>query len=248
MSPSRELDAHVGTLGRLLRQLSPRTADFVAHTYNELAHRRYRGASMSSVFDDIYQKNHWRSAESVSGPGSSLEQTARLREWLPKLLSSLGARSLLDVPCGDFGWMSTLDLKLDEYIGGDIVAPLVEQNRARYGTDGRRFLQLDVTASQLPRVDVVLCRDCLVHLDFDAGLAALRNIARSGSRWLLTTTFVRHGNRNITTGNWRPINLALPPYDLPEPLLTLNEGCTEGGAANSDKSLALYEIAALPVR
>ena len=36
---------------------------------------------------------------------------------------------------------------------------------------------------------MILCRDCLVHLTFDDARAALQNLRRSGSKYLLTTTF-----------------------------------------------------------
>ena len=41
---------------------------------------------------------------------------------LPELLESLEVKSIVDVPCGDHGWMSTLDLSPYDYIGIDIVA------------------------------------------------------------------------------------------------------------------------------
>jgi hypothetical protein len=35
------------------------------------------------------------------GPGSSLEQTAVIRDQLPKLIAEPGINSVLDIPCGD---------------------------------------------------------------------------------------------------------------------------------------------------
>jgi len=58
--------------------------------------------SMESTFTPFYTKNLWGGDESVSGPGSSLKSTAKLRRELPKLLREIGARTLLDAPCGDF--------------------------------------------------------------------------------------------------------------------------------------------------
>ena len=42
------------------------------------------------------------------------------------------------------------------------------------------------------------------------------------------------------TGDWRPLNLERPPFNLPAPALLLNEGCTEGGDTFADKSLGLW--------
>ena len=37
-------------------------------------------------------------------------------------------KSILDIPCGDFYWMKGLDLKNINYVGADIVAPLIKKN------------------------------------------------------------------------------------------------------------------------
>src|SRR5690242_11698377 len=73
-------------------------------------------------FTEIYQQNGFGGRESVSGPGSDLSQTAAVREALPALLKEIGARTLLDAPCGDYFWMKEARLDLERYIGADIVA------------------------------------------------------------------------------------------------------------------------------
>nr|WP_246480964.1 class I SAM-dependent methyltransferase [Amycolatopsis umgeniensis] len=197
-------------------------------------------------FTYIFRSRLW-SSSSVSGPGSESVQTRRLRELLPGLLDRFGVRTLLDLPCGDFGWLSEVDLALERYIGADIVPDLVELNATRFRDDPvREFRVLDLTDDPLPSVDLVLCRDCLVHLSFADIERALRNLRRSGSRYLLTTTFTELGtNADIATGDWRPVNLCREPFGFPEPLAVLVEGCTEENGAYADKSLGLWEIAAL---
>jgi len=39
----------------------------------------------------------------------------------------------------------------------------------------------DITSDPLPRADVILCRDCLVHFSLADAQAAIGNFARSGS-------------------------------------------------------------------
>ncbi|GAB3743953.1 class I SAM-dependent methyltransferase [Amycolatopsis oliviviridis] len=197
-------------------------------------------------FTYIFRSRLWESS-SVSGPGSESAQTRELRERLPVLLERFGVRTLLDLPCGDFGWLSEVELDLDRYIGADIVTELVESNAARFRDDPvREFRGLDLTGDPLPTADLVLCRDCLVHLSFADIERALRNLRRSGSRYLLTTTFTELGtNTDIVTGDWRPLNLCREPFGFPEPLAVLVEGCTEEGGAYADKSLGLWEIATI---
>jgi len=207
-----------------------------------------RGRPLADIFGEIYRTNLWGSAESNSGVGSEDAATAHLRAAIPALLAGLGARTLLDLPCGDFGWLSRAALDLDAYTGADIVDELVERNTARYGGPGSRrsFVRLDITRDPLPRADVVLCRDCLVHLSHANIFAAFANLRRSGSRYLLTTTFTDlDANRDAEDGDWRPLNFRLAPFHLPEPLAVIVEGCTEEGGAYADKALGLWSVEAL---
>jgi hypothetical protein len=200
------------------------------------------------AFTRIYKTNAWGGRESVSGQGSSLVQTAVLRRELPSLLRSLGVRTLLDAPCGDHFWMKEVSLDLDLYIGGDIVRQIIKQNRLKYGCQGKSFLVLDVTKDRLPRVDCILCRDCLDHFSFHHIACAIENFRRSGAEYLLATIHTaRTKNDDILTGGFRPINWLYPPFCFPEPRITILEQCTELGGRYFDKSLALWRIADLPM-
>jgi len=218
------------------------------------AHRRYvewsyatRTRSRERLFTKIYRSNQWGDPASVSGGGSNLEQTAALRAALPQVLNTLGVRSLLDAPCGDYHWMRHVDLGLERYFGGDIVGDLVHQLQRTYGGRGREFLRIDVTEDPLPQVDAILSRDCLVHFSFRQIAAAVRNFQRSGAVYLLTTTFTdRKSNQDIVTGDWRALNPCAQPLSWPEPVLLINEGCTQSGSTFVDKSLGVWELSSLP--
>jgi SAM-dependent methyltransferase len=199
------------------------------------------------VFAEIHRHNAWGSDESRSGTGSTLAQTRAVRAALPALLRRLGATSMLDLPCGDFNWMAHVPLDGVRYVGADVVPELVARNAARFAAPGRSFAALDLCASDLPAVDVVFCRDCLVHLSYDAIRAAIRNLKRSGSRYLLTTTFTGpRENRDIATGDWRPLALTAAPFHFPPPLALLDEECTEDGGIWPDKSLGLWALGDIP--
>lgn len=194
---------------------------------------------MKQVFEEIHDHNLWGSSESVSGTGSTLEQTMVIRQQLPRLIEQYQIKSMLDLPCGDFNWMRHVPLHLN-YIGADILEAVIDRNSGAYDHD---FRVLDITQSELPKVDLVFCRDCLVHLSDADVFAAITNIKASGSKYLLTTTFPWRENRDIQTGHWRPINLQAGPFCLPEPLEVINEGCTEFSGEFTDKSLTLFEMA-----
>jgi SAM-dependent methyltransferase len=199
-------------------------------------------ASVERRFARIYHRNEWCGEESLSGPGSSLAATGAIREALPALLSRLGCRVLLDVPCGDFHWLSAVPLDLDRYFGVDIVSRLITENGSRHGGDNRQFLRLDMRSDPLPGADLILCRDGLVHLSDRDVARTLTNFRQSGARYLLTTSFPRQRhNPPIATGEWRPLNLELPPFHLPSPLAVVADGA---GTVEpyTDKVLALWSL------
>lgn len=200
------------------------------------------------VFREIYENNTWGDNESKSGPGSNLEQTKVVREELPKLLSGLKIATMLDVPCGDFHWMkliqSELSQVLKQYIGGDVVEEVIAKNLRAYGNEKFKFTTIDLTAGNLPKVDLIFSRDVLVHFSYHEIYKALRSIKASGAKYLLTTSFIddTRKNRNIITGYWRPINLQKFPFYFPAPSHTLVEKCTENDGQYSDKSLLLWDV------
>lgn len=205
--------------------------------------KKQRLASLD--FDGIYRNNGFAGTESRSGEGSSLFQTRIIRKELPGLLSDLGVRHLLDVPCGDWNWMRHVDLGDIQYTGGDIVQTIVDRNIETHGNEKRKFACLNIVTGPLPKADLIFCRDCLVHLNFADGLAALEQFRKSGATWLLMTTFTnRDGNEDLYEGSiWRPLNLEKAPYNLPKAERYINEECTEGDNMYGDKCLALWRLA-----
>ena len=217
-----------------------------------LAHRRFstiadalKDSDLRDRFTMIHEHNLWGSGHSISGLGSEMEATKAVREALPGVFKQFGIRTLLDAPCGDASWIRSADLKLDRYIGIDIVPSLIEDLSASARAH-ERFVVADITCDHLPQSDAVLCRDCLVHLSFENIYQALVNFRSSGARWLLTTTFPELvSNVDCEDGDWRGLNFQQLPFAWPAPLMTLSENCTEGDGSWSDKSLAVWDLTAL---
>lgn len=137
--------------------------------------------------------------------------------------------------------MKEVDLDDVTYVGGDIVPALISDDTSRYGRPGRTFVVLDVIRDVLPDADVMLCRDCLIHLPNHLAVEALENVCASRIRYLLTTTCTDvEENVDIGLGGWRPVNLERPPFSLPAPLALYPEGGHEG------RSLGLWKVADLP--
>lgn len=197
--------------------------------------------STEKIFADIYKKNLWTNDKTASGNGSTLAATVNIREALPRILTEYKILSFLDLPCGDLHWMETVPLGNVEYVGCDIVPPLITGIRQIY--PDRRFEVLNMLKDIIPEVDMIFCRDCLVHFSFADVRRAVASIIDSKSTYLMTTTFpVKERNRIIRTGSWTAYNLQVEPFNFPEPLTLVNEGCEESYPAFTDKSMGLWRI------
>jgi hypothetical protein len=155
---------------------------------------------------------------------------------------------LLDAPCGEAGWIGDCIQGLN-YTGVDIVSSLIKENtlRAQRGEIAGRFLTADITRDSLPRADLILCRDCFVHLSFENIHRAVARFSASGAQWLLTTTFPEWEiNLDCEDGDWRALNLQRAPFSWPTPAEVINERCDEGNGGWSDKSLGFWRLADLP--
>lgn len=225
----------------LLKSTFPRGARAYGKVKDSCRDIFLRGPDAETVFSDIYERNLWNDPESASGRGSTLQRTTVIRSVLPALLREVGAESLLDAPCGDFNWMRHTELGPVTYIGADVVPSLIARNEQRYGRDDRKFMVLDITKSGIPRVSVILSRDCFAHLSFRNILSAVANFKRSNSEYLFATTHtdVRE-HRDIPTGQGRNVNLQLSPFNFPEPVKLVIEDAELG------KCLGIWRLQQLP--
>lgn len=212
-----------------------RLRDWVADRVLGAAHRR-------EVFHKIYAHNLWGDPGSASGGGSSPAATAVVRRQLPPLLQDLRIDVLLDAPCGDFAWTADLASAVNRYLGVDIVPALIEQNRRRYGNDRISFVCADLSRDPLPRADLILSRDCFIHLPTRMIRGALRNFRASGTPLLLLSNSPgAPPYLDIPLGSFRPIDFRQPPFSFPAPLRILDEN------AAGDRQLCLWALAALPI-
>ncbi|MCF8568501.1 class I SAM-dependent methyltransferase [Alicyclobacillus tolerans] len=179
---------------------------------------------LQHLFSYYYEHNSWGSQESKSGPGSTVYESKELIHELPKLLQSLAVKTILDAPCGDFNWMKEVNLDSYEYIGVDIVADCIRDNQRRYQKSSIQFLEKDIVHDTLPKADLIICRDGLVHFPNPMVKEAIENFKRSGSTYLLTTHFPNTVvNNDIAIGDWRPINFTLPPFNFEDPIFMIKE-------------------------
>ncbi len=204
--------------------------------------------SLSDRFRAIHDLNLWGAPTSVSGLGSEHDATQIFARRLAHLCSMLGVETLIDAPCGDGRWVASAGLPIQRYIGIDIVPELIDGLAKQHARDATKEYRLaDLTIGPIPRGDLILCRDCLVHLSFENTYKAIAHLVDSGSEWLAVTHFTNADrNEDVEDGDWRPLNHCLEPFSWSEPALLINEDCQEMGGAYQDKCLGIWRIADLP--
>jgi hypothetical protein len=119
-------------------------------------------SSLSKKFDNVFKQNLFYGQSSKSGIGSSKEQTYEIARLIPEVISRLSIKSILDLPCGDLEWMSKINLGSAKYMGGDVAPTLIAQLQIQF--PDKKFQNINIAKDNLPRVDLVFCRDLFVHI------------------------------------------------------------------------------------
>jgi len=199
------------------------------------------------AFNYVYNHGVWNEKKEnipLSGYGSTLEATQLLRALLPSILKAIEAETVLDAGCGDFTWMQKTPIQVKQYIGVDIVESVIATNQQKYKNEVCSFYCADVTVDTLPKVDLILCRDCFAHLSFEDIKAAIKNFKKSGSTYLLTTDYtnIRSNTKDIASGFFRPINLRAYPFSFPIPVMLFRELTSEKEMNQLHKCIVLWRL------
>ncbi len=184
--------------------------------------------SLKEIFDRIYEKNLWQSSETVSGKGSELIFAQNLLLHLPVLLKKYNVKTVVDAPCGDYNWILHLDYRFEKYTGIDIVQKLIEKNK-KYENERVKFFAGDILTYNIPSSDLIFCRDCFIHLTFKQIFKALENFKKSGAGFIMLTSYDNCRNEDVLAGQFRKINLLLPPFNFPAPKDIIQELPSEEG-------------------
>lgn len=199
--------------------------------------------SRTKRFEKIYDADVWardKHQDAKSGLGSEIENTQNVQLELPRLLKDLSINSLVDVGCGDWTWMSQIELPCD-YLGLDIVQNVVQANKTTYGKLGINFQQLDAVDEPLPDCNAILCREVILHMNFIDAIKLIRNIKKHSEFLIATTDTALWFNSNIPTGDYRMLNLQRIPFNFPKPEIVIWDDALVAG-----RQLAIWKTSSLP--
>lgn len=177
--------------------------------------------SNKKKFNLIFKFNYWGDKSSLSGTGSSPQKTINVVSNIRVIINKFEIKNILDVPCGDFVWMKEITDNNDtlNYLGGDIVDHLVNNLNLKYKTKNVKFENIDIINNQLPKADLLICRDCFIHFSNKNILKTLNNFLNSDIKYFLITDSVvekNFENIDISTGEFRSVDLTIPPFNLPK--------------------------------
>ena len=212
-------------------------------------------AKQEGVFTEVYQELGWskRQMESVSGTGSTLENTEILRSELPKVCKKYDINNIVDIACGDFNWMKEIVNEFKYYRGVDIVKDLIKANKEKYKNfENVDFMVADVITEfdkciKGKDIDAVILKDVLVHFPNKYVMKVLDSLHKSSIKYVFITHFDSiELNCDIGEFNgWRPQNFTLSPWKMDKPLQSIISPTEEykwGDNDNTDKTLSLWQI------
>jgi hypothetical protein len=164
------------------------------------------------VFDSIYASDAWALG---SGPGSLPSINAPFTEFLESFIRENGITRLVDFGCGDWRYMSQVDLADTNYLGLDVVDSVLVENVRRYQSAQVRFGRTPSDLAELPEADLILFKDVLVHLPNDYVTAILFQAQRKCRFILAVNNFSTDPaayNSDIEFGGFRPVDLSRAPF------------------------------------
>ena len=218
-----------GILKTLIKVFSTPFRIINKHIYNRNKKKIFSSNSQKEKFELIYKNNFWSSKESKSGFGSEKINTINIKKEIIDIINKKKIKTILDAPCGDFNWIKDILNENLQYIGGDIVQDLINENSKNYKKNNINFLTLDITADPLPNAELMICRDCLIHLSFGKIKSFFENFKKSEINFLLLTSYKLKDsqkkiiNLDIPDGEFREIDMSEPPFSLPTPIIEIRD-------------------------
>ena len=173
------------------------------------------------VFTRIYENGEWgrdSQGDSTSGPGSTMVQTTEYRKFLQAFLKNHNIHSVIDIGCGRWEFSRTIDWSGIQYTGYDVVKSVVDKNTELFGADNIKFVHGNALFVDLPKADLLLCKDVLQHLPNKA-ISLLIKKFYSFPYCLITNdvdpiTYTSN-NPDFQCGDFRGIDLAKAPFCVP---------------------------------
>jgi SAM-dependent methyltransferase len=176
--------------------------------------------AIEKTFTNIYETAEWgKDADNkgTSGPGSSLSTTTEYRAFLQQFLKVFYIKRVVDFGCGDWEFSQHIDWNGVDYIGYDVVKHVIEKNQQKFTKDNIHFIHGNVLTTNLPKADLLICKDVLQHLSIENIRLFLEQTPKF--KYCLITNDVNFNtltssNPDISNGSYRHIDLTASPFSV----------------------------------
>ena len=162
------MESHPATdLAHRLKDLTPRFARRLSRTAKAAVRNwRNRRLTAQQVFTRVYAEKIWGQGEEnfYSGLGSNPEAAKPYTDFVTKFIADNNIRCVVDLGCGDFRVGRMIAASGVNYIGTDVVQPLIDENNKRFHSDHVRFDCLDIALDDLPDGELCLIREVFQHI------------------------------------------------------------------------------------
>lgn len=186
----------------------------------------YRDLSVEDTFTKIYATDAWGKG---SGAGSVPVHCLEWINFVRRFIREEKVGSVVDLGCGDWQFSPYIyhDLSV-EYAGYDVVLPVIEDNRARWGDQGYAFehLEFSTRVSEIRDAELYILKDVLQHWSSERISRFLQELlaTKERLRFVLLCNCAEPEDwpeDDIRDGGWRPLFAARPPLSAfgPEVLL-----------------------------
>jgi hypothetical protein len=174
-----------------------------------------------SVFTKMYY------ADKFCGEGSTAQNTREYRAFLKKFLKDHNIHSVVDLGCGNWEFSKLINWNGIDYTGSDIVAALISNNKKLFSKPSINFVHSNLLDADLPKADLLICKDVLQHLP-TSDVLAISPLLKKYKYCLITNDISPNEhliNSNVHAGGYRPLDLTQPPFNLKgEKILTFQSG------------------------
>jgi hypothetical protein len=210
-------------------------------------------------FEKIYLNKKWgnRNNETLSGAGSTLEINKYRNIFLYNFINENNIQEVYDI-CGDCNWQHAFVEKVKvenfKYFGFDVSNEALK--RAKYKNKGNNLTFSDkpinlcnhILKCSNPSRSLIIIKEVIQHLPLKMGIEMLRNIKKSGIKYIAITNHDRnifnvHSNNNIDKpGGFYANNMFLEPFNFTNPIKDVSDLIKNKKLEKSYGNLIIFNI------
>lgn len=181
---------------------------------------KYILKTIMKYFKTVYSENLWNNSESVSGEGSTIKCSGPYILFLQNFVKEKSIKSILDLGCGDFNLMRHFDFTGINYLGIDLIEPLIDKNNQTYKSNNIRFeCGIIHDYGFTDHYDLILCKDVLQHWS-NHSVQQFLKLLKNYNYSILTNDYSNNNynnkthNVNILDSEYTVVDLTAEPYNL----------------------------------